>query len=160
MATGHDSGFSVTGSRHVGWSGLFLVVSLGIAAGCGPGGPAVYPVHGTVSIDGQPASSVQVLLMPVAGSQQVAAGVTDASGQFRLTWGSTARAGAEVGRYKVVLNQLGTETEAELMDRYSGGGRKAPKEPKPTFPQEYSSAETSPKEVEVTAGDNTFDIAI
>ncbi len=146
--------------RQARWQWLSLVASLSIFAGCGPGGPAIYPVSGSVMVGGQPVSSVQVSLMPIAGKQQVAAGVTDAAGQFRLTWGSTARAGAEVGRYKVVLNQLSTETEADVMERYSGKGGKAPKDPKPPFPKEYSSAETSPQEVEVTAGANTLDIAI
>ena len=130
------------------------------AIGCGPTGPSVYPVAGTVTIEGQPAQAVQVVLTPVAGDQQVAAGVTDASGRYQLTWGSTARSGAEAGRYKVMLNQLSTETEEELMARYSGGGRKAPEKPKASIPKEYSSADTSPKEVEVTAGTNTIDIEI
>ena len=130
------------------------------AIGCGPSGPSVYPVAGTVTIEGQPAQAVQVVLTPVAGNQQVAAGVTDDSGRFQLTWGSTARSGAEAGRYKVMLNQLSTETEEELMARYSGGGRKAPETPKASIPKEYSSADTSPKEVEVTAGTNTIDIEI
>ena len=135
---------------------LFLTGTIG----CGPGGPSVYPVAGTVTIEGQPAQAVQVVLTPVAGNQQVAAGVTDASGRYQLTWGSTARSGAEAGRYKVMLNQLSTETEEELMARYSGGGRKAPETPKASIPKEYSSADTSPKEVEVTAGTNTIDIEL
>ena len=130
------------------------------AIGCGPGGPSVYPVAGTVTIEGHPAAAVQVVLTPVAGNQQVAAGVTDASGRYQLTWGSTARSGAEAGRYKVMLNQLSTETEEELTARYSGGGGKAPEKPKASIPKEYSSADTSPKEVEVTAGTNTIDIDI
>lgn len=147
-------------NQHVLTHGLILCGFALIAFGCGPGGPPVYPVSGTVTIAGKPAGSVQVSLMPIAGSQQVAAGVTDAAGNYRLTWGSTPRLGAEAGRYKVVLNQLSSETEAEAMDRYSGGGRKSPKEPKPAFPKEYSSAETSPKEVEVTSGENTINIEI
>lgn len=131
------------------------------SSGCGPRGPAVHPVSGTLTVNGQPAANVQVVFMPVDPSHQVAIGRSDASGIYSLTWGSTNRNGAEQGRYKIVLNQLETETESEATDKYSAvGNRRPPKPPQAAFPPEYSAAETSPKEVEVSTGPNTIDIEL
>jgi hypothetical protein len=131
------------------------------SGGCGPRGPAVYPVSGTLTISGQPAANVQVVFMPVDPSHQVAIGRSDANGLYALTWGSTNRNGAEQGRYKVVLNQLETETDSETTDKYSAvGNRRPPKPPVAQFPAEYSAADTSPKEVEVSTGSNTINIEL
>lgn len=139
-----------------------------IAAGCGSGGPAVHPASGKLTIGGQVPAGVQVSLFPVSGNGPIASGMVDAAtGQFSLTTagsvGKPAGKGAVAGKYKVVLSAAGggQPSQEEIMKQYaSTGGGKAPAAPKASFPKEFGSASTSPKEVEIKPGPNTLDIAL
>lgn len=136
--------------------GLLLV-------GCGPTGPALNPVTGKVTIKGAPASGLQVSFMPVDSKKMAASGKVE-GGSYTLY--SNAGAGAMAGKYKVVIAQAaagsgGAPTPEQMAAQYSGnrqGG--APAQDKPSFPAEYSAADTTPLEVEVKAGANTIDIPL
>ncbi|MEO1990508.1 MAG: carboxypeptidase-like regulatory domain-containing protein [Pirellulales bacterium] len=144
--------------KSLAWICAVIVITT-VLAGCGSKGPSVYSVTGTVTVDGTPLPNVQVAFLPTESNRQASLGVTDASGKFDLTYGSSDRKGAEPGSYKVVLTQLSNETEEEAMARYSGSG--APEaEQKQSFPTEYASPEQTPKQVEVSATSNVIDIAI
>lgn len=140
-----------------------------LAAGCGSGGPAVHPASGKLTIGGQVPAGVQVSLFPVSGSGPIASGNVDpVTGQFKLTTagsvGKPAGQGAVAGKYKVVLSAGGgggAPSPEEVMKQYSNTGNgKSPPPPKASFPKEFGSASTSPKEVEIKPGPNTLDIAL
>jgi hypothetical protein len=128
--------------------------------GCGPGGPTMYDVSGTVTIAGSPAQNVQVTFMPTDASLPVASGNVDGGGRYTLTSGASNRQGAAAGTYKVVLRQIEGGSEADVAARYTSGQGKAPVA-KASFPKEYQAVDTTPKQVEVAAtATNTIDIAI
>jgi hypothetical protein len=147
---------------------LLGFIALGMA-GCGAGGPACQPTTGKLTIGGQVPSGVQVSLYPVSGNGPIASGNVDAAtGQFTLTTagrvGKPAGQGAVAGKYKVVLSAgggSGGPSPEEMMKQYSNvGANKAPATPKASFPKEFGSASTSPKEVEIKSGPNTLDLAL
>ena len=87
-----------------------LVVLAGIAllASCSSQ-PTLIAVTGTVTIDGKPASGVQVRFQPAevdekAPYTQYASGVTDAQGRFTLSVGDGSE-GIQAGNYKVVFSR-------------------------------------------------------
>ena len=122
-------------------------------AGCGETGPSTVPVKGTLTIDGQPANNVQITFSPIDASLPAASGQVT-NGAFELFSGAQGKPGAAPGKYKVVLAAQATADDAA----YSGQGG-PPKQELP-FPKKYTSAETSDKEVEVTAGSNDIKIEI
>lgn len=140
-------------------SAMAVVLAL-VAPGCKPAGLDVHPVTGKLTIDGQPAQNVQVALYPAGGAGQMATGRVDASGVFSLVTGNKGAKGAMVGTYKVVLMPYEESSMEADAARYTSGKGKPPGPAKPTFPKEYLSAESSPKEVEVKPGPNTIDIAL
>lgn len=142
---------------------LSLVFSLGMISmliGCGEGGPAMNAVTGTVTIGGQPAADVLVTLQPTDSSMEAASGRTGADGSYTLTTGVQGKPGAMTGSYKVVLQPQSSSSMDEAA--YAGGGDQSapPAGPESNIPDEYRSAETTPKQVDVTSGANTIDIAI
>lgn len=142
-----------------------LLVALGIAClgfmGCsGPSGPKTVPVKGTLTINGQPAKDVMITFSPLDPKSPVAAGEVK-GGSFELFAGSQGAKGAVPGKYKVVLTQKQPEMSPEEAAKQYGQGAGGP--PKPaalSFPEKYTQATTSDKEVEVKAGPNDIKIEI
>jgi hypothetical protein len=139
-----------------------------ILVGCGPGGPATHEVTGKVTIGGEPAKDLSITFSPVSPDGQVASGSVGADGTYTLYTGAQGTPGAVAGKYKVVLTEAqaggsGAATSEEEMPDYMQSGEdptKAEPEESGGVPSEYTSAETTPKEVEVKAGPNTIDIEI
>jgi hypothetical protein len=101
------------------------------------------PVSGTVLVDDVPIEKAQLLFMPVSGGRP-AAGVTDASGKFRLTT-FEEHDGAIVGEHKVTVTfrrpiRVDAEPEAKpgqpLPKTYPDNWRSP-------VPEKYSSPATS-----------------
>jgi hypothetical protein len=135
------------------------VFSLGIA-GCADSGPAVSPVKGTLTIDGQPADNVTITFAPTDAKLPTASGQVK-KGAFELVSGVQGKSGAAPGKYKVVLAQSSTMTQEEAAAAYGSGAKGGPpKAPKLSFPEKYTKAETSDKEVEVKSGSNDVKIEI
>ncbi len=140
---------------------LVVVLSASIFSitGCGGGG-GFSDVTGTVTIKGQPApEGTGVTFSPVAGSApdlMTATGRLDAQGKFQLFSGNEGTIGAKPGKYKVFLSPK--PNDGAYMQ---GGGSAPPKVDLGPIPKEFASPDTSPKEVEVTAGQpNVIDITI
>ncbi len=142
--------------RRVGCLTLILVVS-GLL-GCGGDGPKTNSVSGKVTIGGKPApKDTLVTFSPTDDNPESASGRVDDSGNYTLYTGASGTAGAVAGKYKVVLSEPQDESYME------GGGQGDPTAAAAKdglVPTEYTSAATSPKEVEVTSGSNTIDIEI
>jgi hypothetical protein len=145
--------------RSVQWSiALFGALCLVVFAGCpaGSAGPNTAPVKGTLTIDGQPANNVSITFSPMDKAGTPATGQVT-NGSFELKSGSQGKPGAVPGKYKVVLAQALGSADAAMAAYKKGGG--APKA-ELSFPEKYTKAETSDKEVEVKSGPNDIKIEI
>lgn len=79
---------------------LVLCVS-GLLTGCG-GSDSPVPAGGVVTYQGTPIAKIAVVFNPADGKGQIAEGITDANGSFKLQTNSPGD-GAMVGSYNVAL---------------------------------------------------------
>lgn len=135
-------------------------------AGCGPGGPALVPATGTVTLDGQPVDAATVTLAPAGGGGGIASAITDAAGRFTLTTvvaGLGARPGIEVGEYAVTVTKVTSATAAPASDD-PGFVPAVPENavPKVTYlvPKGYGTAATSGLRATIAKGTNDLTFAL
>jgi hypothetical protein len=84
------------------------ITFLVLLAGCGPSGPAMVKVTGTVTLDGAPVAGANVMFMP-ASTGKPAQGVTDAAGKFELNTNPDKPGdGAQEGEYIVGVRGVKT----------------------------------------------------
>ena len=127
---------------------LLVALVLGLG-GCG-GGPKLYTVTGTVTLDGKPLPGAAVLFLPTAEDGRQATGVTNADGSFQLET-FKSRDGAQAGDYKVVVQYsesvpagaVAAPKEGQSMKDMWEASQKAMKEqqnkpPKYVVPTKYS----------------------
>ncbi len=139
---------------HFAWLGVFAAA----VVGCGSSGPKTVNVTGKVTVKGEPLTNCKIDFQPVDPACQAASGQIGADGTYTLYTGATGTPGAMVGKYKVVLRP-DTSSDTSYMD--SGTGPPAtPDAGASKVPAEYMDVTTTPKEVEVTAGDNTINIEL
>lgn len=149
------------------WSvSLLVCAALGTLTlvGCGSGGPKTNSVSGKVTVDGQAVKNCTITFQPVDSANQVASGQIGDDGTYTLFTGVTGTPGAMAGKYKVVLTpQMAPAGEGED-PAYMSSGKDPTQDPalqkSDVVPQEYTNVTTTPKEVEVTSGDNTINIEI
>lgn len=115
-----------------------------VIVGCGPSGPPLGEVTGTVMVDGKPAPGVDVMFAPVDGGRS-SSGVTDDSGHYELAY-STSGAGAVIGSHNVVIRNA---PPADMNDP------DAPMVPTGVVTPEYAKMK---KTVDVKSGDNQIDL--
>jgi len=140
-----------------------LVASTLLAvAGCG-GGPKLYPVTGTITMNGEPLADAAVQFLPNStdGSALPAEGMTGPDGKYTLLTG--AESGAAAGTYQVAVTKAGDVSSSAFPDDPSmalmapdGAGAKKKKATK-GGPIEYT--ETEPAEV-VSNGPNVIDVDV
>ncbi len=149
------------------WCALLVVC----VAGCGAGSgkfppPKLYPVTGSLQVNGKKLSGVMVQLIPAdaTSTARPAIGVTDAEGNFKIA--TNGDRGAAAGNYKVVLG-AGAEERTEPMTveeatKISGAGVKfkgMPKKATP-YPTEWGNPKTTPKTFEVPESESELKIDI
>lgn len=127
-----------------------LVWSIGVVfaiccTGCEQG-PAVAPVTGTVTQDGEPLNGAMVEFQPDKGAPSY--GYTDENGRYEIQY-QVDRMGALLGHHWISVR-----TEGEVTDPKTDMTVNRPE----TIPQEYNDETTL--EHEVVKGENVFDIAI
>lgn len=106
---------------------------------------------GVVTYKGAPIAKISVMFMPKDGSGQIAEGITDANGNFKLQTRLPGD-GAIVGSYLVSFKYVPDETAD--MPGFTGG-----KKPEPSpIPEKYGDASKSgfTATVESTASKNVF----
>ncbi|HTN74651.1 MAG TPA: carboxypeptidase-like regulatory domain-containing protein [Pirellulaceae bacterium] len=121
-------------------------------------GPELLPVHGTVTLDGQPIENASVMFVAVAGGRP-AAGITDSAGRYALTT-YKPNDGCAPGKHTVciTLNQIegsgGTMTPEGAV---SGSGLI-----KTTWivPERYSDLRNSGLTADVRRKQQTYDFAL
>jgi hypothetical protein len=119
--------------------GLGLAVILA-CVGCGPSGPPLATVEGTILVDGKPMQGLFVEFQPEGGSPSI--GETDEKGFYRLRF-TRERWGAEVCDHKV-----------RIMADEDGGGRNG----KDRLPAKYNAKTELQREVK--AGRNVIDFEL
>jgi hypothetical protein len=92
---------------HAGGRLLAAGALLALVSGCGKKGPVLYPVRGSVRINGEPAKDVNVMFTPVTPIEGLTAplspaAVTDENGNFQLMSFKPGD-GAPAGDYQVTV---------------------------------------------------------
>jgi hypothetical protein len=122
--------------------GCLLVGLLAVGGvSCGPSGPTLHPVRGSVHFDGQPAEGATVVLDPVGGGGDLSkpSGTVSADGTFTVTTHPHG-SGAVAGEYAVLVTWY--PPDARSVDN-----------PKNKLPAKYSDpAKTPVPKVTVPAG--------
>jgi hypothetical protein len=138
-------------------AGLAAGAALGLLTSGGCGGPACGPVEGTLRSNGKPLANVLVEFLPEANGPR-STGVTDAAGQYRLTT-LDGRAGALVGRHRVVLSDL-----LVYDDKPPAPGEKKKRDIVPVrpsrLPRQFGEVASTPLKKEVHAAPNTIDLDV
>lgn len=97
--------------------------------GCGPGGPEIASVEGTVTMDGKPLANASIVFSPESG--RPAGARTDAQGHYELNF-TAGRRGAIPG-----MNRIRISTSADPSETPDGQPIPAQRE---TVPARYNSA--------------------
>jgi hypothetical protein len=146
------------------FAGSFLFLCL-LLNGCGPAGPPVNAVEGTVTLDGKPFDYVTVSFMSATTSDLGFAG-TDAQGHYKLSMlGAKPETGIVVGEYTVIFDKTVPDgprpTEAELANPdFDPSSKYNMDKTKQLVPKKYLSSSTSGFKVKVEKGKNTFDFEL
>ena len=83
---------------HVSVAAAFLFA---LTTGCGPDGPEIATVEGTIKLGGEPLAEATVMFQPSSG--RPSAGRTDAEGHYELVY-SQGRKGALPGEHIVTIS--------------------------------------------------------
>ena len=117
-------------------------------AGCGSKGPAIVPVSGTVTLDGNPVANAAVMFAPTSGGRP-AEGTTGTDGKFQLTTEKPAD-GAMEGEYEVTVTGVRTVGAVVNPDGTSGDPTQVREEW--FLPKKYARRDTSGLRQTVTKG--------
>jgi hypothetical protein len=159
------------GRRIRGWRRLVPAITacagLVGSAGCGPGGPALEPATGVVTLDGQPVDAATVTLAPAGGGGGIASAITDAAGRFAITTvvpGLGARAGIAAGDYAVTVTKVTSAAAGAPASDDPGFVPPVPENaaPKITYlvPKGYGTAATSGLRATIAKGRNDLTFAL
>ena len=118
-----------------------LVLCACLFVGCGPSGPAMLPVSGVVTLDGDPVEGAGVMFSPSQGGRP-AMGTTNAAGEFELTTIEPGD-GALVGEHKVtIVKSITTGVEPDR-DGLSGEVQRGGIKTEWIIPERYSKPDES-----------------
>lgn len=139
---------------------LLLTLSF-LGLGCGGGGPVkpkLYPVTGKVTVGGKPLTDCTIGFASLPGAADVRgySSPLNQNGEYSLTDQQDGKSGAAAGKYKVTLTLSPEAAKKAMMSGAGQPGYSATT----AFPPEYTSVETSPREVEVKAESNTINIEL
>jgi hypothetical protein len=135
-----------------------------LSLGCGPGGPALGTVTGTVTLDGEPVTNGLVTFSPSEGGRS-SIGKTDSAGKYELIFAD--RKGAMVGSHQVAVTtvqessgsgeEVSSDSDAYAQQAMGGSAsdydNATVTEP---IPAKYNSETTLT--FDVASGSNTIDI--
>ena len=140
-----------------------MICLLIAAAGCGNAdAPQLYPVSGTVTVNGSPLANATVTFQPDKGP--IAFGATNLEGEYTLRTGGAEGVVAGPAKVSVTIPEPSTEpTEAEVERYMKTGEMPASATPRASpIPEKYTKTETSGLAFTVTDDpeQNTFDIEL
>jgi hypothetical protein len=133
--------------RLIDWFATSLVIFCVAVCGCSKTkSEGIYPVRGSVIVNGEPAEYANVLFVPKDPDGQKASATVDELGEFRLT---TMREfdGAAPGEYEVTISWAKPKNPDDREPDYGPE----------LLPKNYQDPRKSGITFEVQAGDNTLD---
>jgi hypothetical protein len=135
-------------------------LSLGLLAaaligGCGPRGPEIVPIEGTVTHNGQPVPNVRIYFIPTEGRFSWA--ISDQNGHFVLDYDPEHR-GAKVGPHTVTVQDAGADIDPTAAMSGAPRPKKSPGIAK--IIEKYGNKDTSPLQVEVKKADRNFQLKL
>lgn len=144
---------------------------LGSLVGCGDDQARLVPVHGKVTLDGQPLVGKTVKFIPDEGTPGLGAGATtNVEGTYTLIAdrpGATRdMPGAPAGVYRVIVEEPMFPVELEVQDSSSTepvvaiGPPTLEKRKKQDIPPKYTKPETTPLKVTVPEGGGALNLAL
>lgn len=135
------------------WMRVGLVLSVGLLVGCG-GAQQLVNVKGTVTVNGEPAAGVQLVLVPtVTDGGAPASGVTNENGSFTLSTGMEK--GARPGQYRVGATwPAPPEKEPTEQEKMMGLVEQGPDRLK----GKYTPAKDSPITIDVVSGQEDLSV--
>jgi hypothetical protein len=151
--------------RKTGAVALFLAVALG-SIGCGKTPLEYAEVEGKVTLNGKPLPNVEVVFMPLVTDAKspmnpTSTSYTDDKGHYSLWCGQTDTAGAVVGTYRVVVNDIAAIPMPPLEFGDDPAAARAHKPGPLRVPSKYSSAAQTPfRDVKVTSGKVSLDFDV
>lgn len=96
---------------------LLLLLSLVAVSGCGTSGLDIAPVHGLITLDGQPLAHAGVVFQ--AEGKSAGGGYTDADGRYELMYKRGVK-GAPIGTNRVVITEdIAVTHRQQLPARYN-----------------------------------------
>jgi hypothetical protein len=128
---------------------------LGFLAGCGPGGPQIVEIEGTVTHNGELVPNLRIYFEPGKGRPSWA--ISDAAGHFKLDY-DLDYDGALVGQHTVWVVDEGSNVDPTAI----AAGAKVPKR-NPNIGkiiEKYGKLETSPLKVDVQRADKNFPLKL
>jgi predicted small lipoprotein YifL len=134
------------------WTKQFFGLTLGtlvFLTGCGSRGPQMFPVSGTVTLDGKPVAGASVMFSPETNGTP-AAGTTDEQGYFTLR--TVNRDGVSPGKHKVTVTLVKTTGFTADKDGLSGPIAPGGVKEEWIVPKRYSNPDESGLTAEVVKG--------
>ncbi len=135
--------------------------------------PEFHPVGGRVTLDGKPLAGARVALQQIEGqASRVFAATSDSQGTYQIqaAYSTGTYQGAPIGRYKVTVIKvaLAELSEEEFDKKYQAaietvretGEPVSLDDPAYLVDKRYTSGGTTPFEIEVKEGRNTFDFKL
>jgi hypothetical protein len=139
---------------------LAVAVALLSLAGCGPGGPKVYPVKGKVSYNGKPmAGGGSIAFLPKGSGQtegKLPGGIINEDGTYEMMTHKEGD-GAMEGEYRVVITQVTAKEPEPTPDGTAPPPAAAAVAPADVIPPKYSDQQNSPLTAKVEAKSNEID---
>jgi len=135
-----------------------ITLILAFIAGCQPSSGTV-PVKGKVTLKGAPVADGTLVTFWPIGTGETASGRVQ-SGEYELFSGNRGDVGAKPGKYKVVLTSGTSMQQSDYSKTTSSTQAKAPTAGGGEIPKQYTAAETTTLEKEVTSGSNTIAIEV
>jgi hypothetical protein len=140
-----------------------MVVLALSAAGCGAKRPIFTPAEGTVTLDGRPLPYARVEFVPLLkgfGAEFNSVGITDEHGHFTLSCGG--QAGAAVAKHRVVVQEgpLPPQARGQSEEAQNAFAEHMAKMKNRPIPPRYGSVVSTPLELEVTAGQSTYNLVL
>jgi hypothetical protein len=135
---------------------LLLPVLAGCEGGASGDLPELVPVSGTVTLDGEPESGVQVTFVPTGSTKGGSSyGATDESGKYELT-ADDGRKGAAVGEFQVMCNKWVMPDGSDFVGE-PGGPSPMEAGASELLPPRYSREDATELTATVPAGGGTVD---
>ncbi|MCA9179251.1 MAG: carboxypeptidase regulatory-like domain-containing protein [Planctomycetales bacterium] len=129
-----------------------------LATGCGGGAKlSTVPISGSVSQNGAAVPNVSVVFNAVDPSGRNATAITDANGKFAAVTTMEPNDGIMPGKYKVTLNLVNTNPDAEISSEDAYSTDKPKDLP---FSTRYLNTVETDLEVEIKEGGEVHDLSL